>query len=488
MKTIKIAFLAAIFLSCLLINSRADEIPSDLKVYHVLNRLGFGPAPGDIQRVRAMGVEAYIQQQLSPDTIALPDGLAQKLDSLATLHMTPLDLLQEYWPMHPGQKLSAEERKERRQKSQIIMIEARQARLMRAIESPRQLQEVMTDFWFNHFNIYAEKELDRLWTGAFEEETIRPNALGRFRDLLEATARHPAMLFYLDNWKNVAPGTGRGKNANQGINENYARELMELHTLGVNGGYTQDDVVALARILTGWGFGRDPERTDRYGFLFNRRRHDFSDKTFLGHAVQGTGEDEVEEVLDILARHPSTARHICYQLAEYFVSDDPDEDLVNSLAQKFLSSGGDIREVLNTLFHSPQFWDRKNYGHKFKTPYQYVISSIRATGQKVDNFQPLLGALMQQGMPLYGCLTPDGYKHTQDAWLNPDSMLRRLSFATALSNGNVKINDNPLRVDPLALSESMGNHFSSQTDGAVKKAPERLKAAMLLGSPESMRY
>lgn len=236
------------------------------------------------------------------------------------------------------------------------------------------------------------------------------------------------------------------------------------------------------------GLRARPQRTDKYGFVFNLRRHDFSEKTLLGRTIPGSGEDEVEQVLDMLANHPSTAHHICYQLAEYFVSDHPDEELVNSLAQTFLSSGGDIRQVLRALFHSAQFWDTRNSGNKFKTPYQYAISSIRATGQTIENGRPLLGFLYQQGMPLYGCLTPDGYKHTQDAWLNGDTMLRRLSFATALSNGSIKINDSPQRPDPLQIAATMGNNFSSRTREAVDRAPQRLRAALLLGSPESMRY
>jgi uncharacterized protein (DUF1800 family) len=475
-------------LLCLPATIHAEEIPSNLKALHLLNRLGFGPRPGDIKRVNSMGIEAYIQQQLYPDYIVEPTELTNKLNGFLTLNMTPPELLEQYWPMPKGQKLTPVERMARRQEARIIMKEAREARLMRAIESPRQLQEVMTDFWFNHFNIYAEKDLDRIFTGAFEEEAIRPFALGHFKDLLEATAKHPAMLFYLDNWRNVQPGTGRGKNADQGINENYARELMELHTLGVNGGYTQNDVVALAHIHTGWSFGKDTRRTDPYGFVFNVRRHDMSDQVFLGNTIPGQGQEEVEEALDILAHHPSTAHHICYQLAEYFVSDNPDEDLVKTLAQKFLSTDGDIREVLNTLFHSAQFWDQKNYGNKFKTPYQFIISSIRATGENVVNYLPLVGALMQQGMPLYGCLTPDGYKHTQDAWLNPDSMLRRLSFVTALSNGNIKINFDHQHVDASDLADTLGNALSPKTTDALDKAPVRLQAALILGSPDNMRY
>ena len=205
------------------------------------------------------------------------------------------------------------------------------AHLMQAIESPRQLQEVMVDFWYNHFNVYAQKGLDHLWIGNYERQAIRPYVLGHFRDLLEATAKHPAMLFYLDNWQNVDPDSfvRQGARKSRGINENYARELMELHTLGVNGGYTQDDVIALARILTGWGFrGRpkvDPDHA--FEFYFNGRHHDSNDKFFLGQTIEGNGQQEVEEALDILAQSPATAKHISFQLAQYFVADDPDPAL-----------------------------------------------------------------------------------------------------------------------------------------------------------------
>jgi uncharacterized protein (DUF1800 family) len=385
--------------------------------------------------------------------------------------MTPGALFIEYQrPLMMARKQNPDdkgEQKELRERRQIIVREAVEARLLRAIEGPRQLQEVMTAFWFNHFNIFAGKELCALWTGSFEEVAIRPHTMGRFRDLLGATARHPAMLYYLDNWQNTEPGSPGAKGHFEGINENYARELMELHTLGVNGGYTQTDVIALAHILTGWGlpkpggnrearcseengvevfrdgfFGR-PRRMNRrfqppppgYGdgsaFCFDPERHDFGKKVLLGQTIEGGGAREVEQALDLLARHPSTAKHLSYQLAQYFVADDPPPQLVARMAARYSETDGDFRQVRATIFTSEEFWDRRQFRAKYKTPYEYVISSVRAAGTPVTNFRPLAGTMQLLGMPTYGCLTPNGYSNTQDAWLNPDAMMARLSFATA---------------------------------------------------------
>ena len=339
----------------------------------------------------------------------------------------------------------------------------------------------MVDFWYNHFNVFADKGLDRLWLGNYEETAIRPLALGRFRDLLEANAHHPAMQFYLDNWQNRGSNNPRNRGKLQGLNENYARELMELHTLGVDGGYTQQDVIALARIFTGWGICRPNQQATDSGFCFNPKQHDMGNKVFLGTRIKGSGMAEGEQALDILARSPATAHHIGYELAQYFVTDQPPADLVNRLQDSYLKTDGDIRTVLNTLFHSPEFWDANSYNAKFKTPYQYVISALRATDLPVDNFTPLTGMLQQLGMPLYGCVTPDGYKNTEATWLNPDAITRRLSFATVLASGRLplveprkshsggllpnKVMNRPSQdspVDPLMLATTLGNNFSSR--------------------------
>lgn len=440
---------------------------------HVLNRLGYGPSPGDVARVEAMGVERYIEEQLHPESIPVPENLSSRLEALETLKMNPGRLFQLYGPGKNPEAVKAAHQK--------LMMQALQARLLRAMESPRQLQETMVEFWFNHFNVFSGKGLDYLWVGVYEEDAIRPNALGKFRDLLGATAKHPAMLFYLDNWLNTAPGSPGAKGRFEGLNENYAREIMELHTLGVEGGYTQQDVVSLARILTGWGLGKTEN-----GFSFDPRRHDFQDKVFLGQTIRGEGKQEVEEALDILAKSPATARHIGYELAQYFVSDRPDPALVEKLADRFLETDGDIREVLRSLFQSRQFRDPKNFGNKFKSPYRYVVSAVRTSGIRVENYKPLIGMLWGLGEPLYGCQTPNGYQDTLSAWLNADAMMRRLSFATALGTGHLPIASPVTAPDPSLLAgEQM---LSPATENAVRDAPEQLRAALILGSPEFMMH
>src|SRR5438552_2326907 len=502
------------------------NIPSDLRETHLLNRLAFGPRPGDLERVKSKGVDRYIEEQLSPTSIPLPEVLITKLNSLETLRQSSLELFNEYGPpSYAGKKGEAAQMA--RQRARVILDQAADARLLRAVESPRQLEEVMVNFWFNHFNIFSQKGLDHLWIGSYEEEAIRPYALGRFRDLLGATAKHPAMLFYLDNWQNTAPGSPGARGQFKGLNENYARELMELHTLGVDGGYTQADVITLARILTGWGYRR-PGQTlqvsaqrktlsladsanaaEANGFFFDSNRHDFSIKVFLGHTIQGTGFAEGEEALDILAQHPSTAHFISFELAQYFITDDPPKELVDRLAKRFLETRGDLRSVLNTLFHSAEFWDQRYAGSKFKTPYEYVISAVRASGLPLSNTRPLRGTLGLLGMPFYGCLTPDGYKNTQAGWLNPNAMTQRLNFATALASGRLPLNQEPANsmeqmdgskkpepatpsnhIRPLEakdLINTLGAGMSGNTRYSIDGSPAQIRAALVLGSPDFMR-
>jgi uncharacterized protein (DUF1800 family) len=455
----------------LVVSDRAAA--SDPKILHVLNRLSFGIRPGDVEKVEAMGVDRYIQTQLAPDAIAVPDSLAQQLAQLETLRLTPTQL-REYGRSQPGQKPTEAQIKASRQKSRLIVQQAMQAKLLRAAESPRQLQELLVDFWFNHFNVSTQKNTARIWVGAYEETAIRSRVLGRFRDLLEATARHPAMLFYLDNWQNTAPGSPGARGRFQGLNENYARELLELHTLGVDGGYTQQDVTTLAKILTGWGVQRG-QKASASGFYFDAERHDFSDKTFLGQRIRGRGEAEVEQALDILASSPATARHISSKLAQFFVADQPPKPLVDRLAQRYLATDGNLRAVLETLFQSPEFW--QSAGGKFKTPYQYVVSALRSTNTRPD--PSVLNLLQQMGMPLYGAPTPEGYKNTEAAWLNPDALARRLSFATLLAQKQ--------RVDADQLATTIANPFSAQTRDAIASSRPPLRAALMLGSPEFMR-
>jgi uncharacterized protein (DUF1800 family) len=551
----------------------AEESKRD-RILHVLNRLGFGPRPGDFERVRAMGPERYVQEQLHPESIAIPGDLTERVYEYRTIHMSPIALFVEYQrPIMAARRDARAESggdnaaikdatKDLRIRQRIVMREAVEARMMRAIEGPRQLQEVMTAFWFNHFNIFAGKGLDNIWTGAFEETAIRPHTMGKFRTLLGATAHHPAMLFYLDNWQNTAPGSAGAKGKFEGINENYARELMELHTLGVNGGYSQADVIALAHILTGWGLpkpgggSRRPAAegmqgagmggffpfmrrrqnfrrlgaapVDPSGFYFDAQRHDFSSKNFLGHRIDGGGIAEGEHALDILASSAATAKHLSFKLAQYFVADDPPKALVSRMADRYRSTDGEIRAVLETMFTSAEFRDPRYYGAKFKTPYEYVLSCVRATGVPIRNYRPLYGTMQILGMPLYGCQTPNGYANTQEAWLNPGAMMTRLSFATALGSGNLPLENPPFEEDaggvamrrepavvprngggkvnikfdadsarphgprmtppdPAQLAATLGDYFSPSTANAVEASPTQLRAPLILGSPEFMK-
>ncbi len=496
--------------------ANAAAMSAEQREIHVLNRLAFGPSPADIEHIKSIGVEKYIDAQLSPESIALPPSLINDINALLTLHLSPAELFVEYGPpSYRAQKGDQQAIQSVRRRANVIVDQAVQARLIRAVESPRQLEEVMANFWFNHFNVFAQKGLDHLWIGSYEEEAIRPYVLGHFRDLLGATAKDPAMLFYLDNWQNTAPDSPGARGNFKGLNENYARELMELHTLGVDGGYTQQDVITLARILTGWGFRRPGQPLQNVNlskvnaFYFDPNRHDFSDKVFLGHTIKGSGIEEGEEALDILAQHPSTARHLSYELAQYFVSDQPPKSLVDRLSREYLRTRGDIRSVLRTLFHSREFWDQKYFAKKFKTPYEYVISAVRAAGSPVTNTRPLYGMMAQLGMPLYMCQTPDGYKNTQEAWLNPNAMTQRINFAMAVASGRLPINQpqansmeqmmgraktttpesQAARVEPLAatnLISVVGPTLSADTKAAVEDSAPAFQAPMILGSPGFM--
>ncbi|MBS1144327.1 MAG: hypothetical protein H6R14_1733 [Proteobacteria bacterium] len=479
--------------------AQAATADGDAETLHVLNRLGFGPAPGDLARVRQMGVAAYIDEQLHPERLTLPTALTRRLDSLSLANAGQAELIQRFHALHKAVKDNPEAKADRQRWHRQMTEETSLARLLPALESPRQLQEVMVDFWFNHFNIFNEKGLDRALVASYEREAIRPFVLGRFRDLLGATAHHPAMLFYLDNWLSSAgEGAGTGRRRRGGLNENYARELMELHTLGVDGGYTQQDVTELARMLTGWTF--DPRRSQGAStFVFDPRRHDNEDKTWLGHRIAPDGQAEGERALDLLARHPATARHIAFKLAQAFVADAPPGALVDRLARRFTDNDGDIRAVLAALFASAEFRDPAARGAKYKSPYRYVLSSLRTCAVPLENVRPVLHALRELGMPLYGCQTPDGYKNTEAAWLNPEGTRRRITFATALGSGRL-----PLRLDPddnpapsmapppapdaARLLATLGSTLSARTQAVIASADARLQSALLLGSPDFMTY
>jgi uncharacterized protein (DUF1800 family) len=468
---------------------------------HVLNRLAFGPRPGDVERVERMGVQRWIDAQLQPEAIAMPAPLQARLDGLETVRRSAGASLAEYLALRKEARDEDEgARQRRRQLDARVAREAAEARLLRAVDSPRQLEEVMVDFWYNHFNVYVGKGIDRALVTSYENEAIRPYALGSFRALLGATARHPAMLYYLDNAVSSVPDA-RGK---RGLNENYARELMELHTLGVDGGYTQRDVTELARMLTGWTFDQRRLAGGGEGFRFDPRRHDNGSKTWLGQEVAPDGQREGERALDLLAVHPTTARRISRQLAQYFVSDDPPPGLVERMTVTWRASGGDIRSVLRTLFASEEFMSSEAAGAKFKTPYQFVVSAVRASAAPLDNVAPLVGTMNQLGMPLYGCQTPDGYKNTQEAWLNPDALTRRIGFAAALAGGRLPLAAAPAvaleapapapaptktaALDPAALQAALAGSLSHRTLEIVGQAPRQLRAAMLLGSPDFMQH
>ena len=362
----------------------------------------------------------------------------------------------------------------------LVNYEAQSGKLLRAIYSDRQLEEVLTDFWFNHFNVFIGKGADRYMVTGYERDVIRPHVLGKFKDLLIATAQSPAMLFYLDNWQSEGPnseaatghplqaraqapqrrwgngpfgprpvaypnpgqppqspktGTNQGQlKRRNGLNENYARELMELHTLGVNGGYTQQDVTEVARVFTGWTL-QDPREGG--GFVFKPKLHEPGKKTVLGHPIKENGEKEGLQVLEILAHHPSTAHFISLKLAQRFVSDDPPPALVNQMAKTFLKTDGDLREVMRTLFRSQEFWAPEAYRAKVKTPFEYIVSAIRATQTDVIETQPLLNTLNSMGMGLYGMQPPTGYSTKADTWVNSSALLDRMNFAMALVNNKV---------------------------------------------------
>ncbi|MDJ0553220.1 MAG: DUF1800 domain-containing protein [Microcoleaceae cyanobacterium MO_207.B10] len=453
---------------------------TDIKILHLINRLSFGPTPGQIQDIQNIGIEPYIKSQLKPNSIPYPKLLTKKLEYLDTLTLTPGQIVTELQKLQQqGKELKLDRQglnRIKRRFEQKLFLQATKGRMLRTLESPRHLEEVMVDFWYNHFNVFGRQGLNRLYFSSYEQHAIRPYALGKFRQLLGATAHHPAMLIYLDNWQ-----SRRGK-----INENYARELLELHTLGVDGGYSQDDVIALAKIFTGWGLPPGAKRSeDNDGFYFDEKRHEPGDKIFLGQTIKSNGMAEGEAALDILASHPSTAKHISYKLAQTFVLDQPTESLVKLLAKSFLDTGGNIFEVLNTLFNSVEFWQAEVFNTKFKNPYRFVASAMRAIGNEVDNFRPINGILDQLGMPIYGCVTPDGYKNTKEAWLNSDTMIRRSSLAVPLSGGLLG-KGKPISAEKLMVT--VGNNFSPQTRAVVEKSAPELRAALIFGSPEFMRY
>jgi uncharacterized protein (DUF1800 family) len=493
------------------------ELTEDQAILHALNRLGFGPRPGEVEQVRQIGLENWIEQQLNPQTID-DSAVSQRLERYPTLKLSSAELLEQFPQpqqaarqagMTPEQITQLREQIQRRQQAprdpqtggapgddgsmtgsgndagndmvgapgpmsadlaarlanlprpQQIIQELSLAKLTRAIYSERQLDEALTDFWFNHFNIFAGKGADRWLLTSYERESIRPHTLGKFEDLLAATAKSPAMQFYLDNWQSADPEaydriqdqllerrrrlaerywmTGLEppqpnpqNRQRRGLNENYARELMELHTLGVQGGYTQKDITEVARVFTGWTI-RQPRQNPE--FYFEARLHDPGTKVVLGKKIHGGGMKEGEEVLHLLAHHPSTAHFISLKLAERFVSDQPPQGLVDRMAAAFLKSDGDIRTVMRTMIYSPDFWSREAYHAKIKKPFELVASTVRAIGFDGDLPAALVQWSARIGEPLYQCQPPNGYSDKADAWVNTGALLNRMNFALQVAGG-----------------------------------------------------
>ena len=391
-------------------------------INHLLNRIAFGPRPGDIQRVQDLGIDKYLEQQLHPgqnDDKALQGRLAE----LNTLQMTTAELMDRYRP--PRQARALQMRPMFLTVPQQILVELQAQKVIRAVQSEHQLQEVMTDFWFNHFNVFWGKNADRWLTTGYEMNAIRPNVLGKFKDLLMATAKSPAMLFYLDNHLSSSV---------KGINENYARELMELHTLGADGGYTQKDVQEVARAFTGWSIDRPQFNGE---FMFRPRLHDDGEKTILGHKVDAGGIRDGETVIDILSKHPSAARFISTKLVRRFVSDDPPTSLVRHVAEVYRKSDGDIREMVRAILTSKEFHSREAVQAKTKTPFEFVVSAIRTLDGTTDGSRPIVQSIARMGQPLYQCQPPAGYPDQADHWMSNGAILERLNFAVALAGKSI---------------------------------------------------
>jgi len=588
------------------------------RAVHSLNRLAFGPRPGDVDRVTSMGVDQWIELQLHPDKID-DSALQARLSPFRTLRMSTREIIENFPPdpiikqiadgkaslprdptkraiyeaqleryqhkqelkeasakasgpqdqnsdgkpvcigsacsaaddssnsADPEQMRRREERRAANLKAQelldlpadermkeilkmspeeqralavstkrgkgdallegmspqqketmmaldnpqqVVVNELTQAKLLRAIYSERQLDEVMDDFWINHFNVFINKGADHYLLTSYERDAIRPHSLGKFEDLLVATAKSPAMMFYLDNWLSVGPdseialgipphqhGYGpprRGKKQASGLNENYGRELMELHTLSVNGGYSQKDVTEVAKVFTGWTL--DPPKKGG-AFHFEPRMHEPGDKMVLGHRIKPNGEKEGLEVLHLLAHNPKTAHFISEKLAMRFVSDDPPPALVDRMTQTFLKKDGDIREVLRTLFKSPEFWAPTAYRAKVKTPLEFVVSAVRASNAEVDDARALAGALNNMGMMLYGMMPPTGYSMKADVWVNSSALLGRMNFALALASGKIK----GVKVDPASLTGSDSSAAASAGTPDPQQTLARLEDSLLAG-------
>jgi len=494
------------------VSSEPRELLPDEQVQQVLNRLTFGPRPGDAEKVRAIGVDRWIAEQLAPNRIE--DAAADELLAHYQILNAPTsELVETFRKVQQARRReqmelraegdTASKRDARREamandpqlrdlarRAQRIVGDVQSAKLARAVVSERQLDEVMVDFWENHFSVYSGKGQTRLFLASYDRDVIRPHALGKFRDLLGAVAKSPAMLFFLDNWQSAAdslhptlaaarqparvvrrgvfsgirtirPSAAPQQRRPHGLNENYARELMELHTLGVDGGYSQKDVIEVARALTGWTMN---PRTGE--FVFRPEMHDAGSKVVLGHTLAaGRGIEDGEDVLDIVARHPSTARFITTKLVRHFVSDSAPPALVNECATVFSKTDGDIRETMRCIVTSPQFFGRAAYRAKVKTPFEVVASALRAMNAEPDTTPRTAQLVARLGQPIFGRQTPDGWPDRGDAWMNTGAILNRINFGLAMAAGRVP--GASMATWPYAIS-LRGVNRSAQVDGVVR--------------------
>jgi uncharacterized protein (DUF1800 family) len=507
---------------------------ADKKAVHVLNRLAYGPSPSSLAEVEQLGVEAWVQGQLHPDSVD-DSAVEAKLANFRSLKMSTADRLQAYQPeakLAKEQGLDPADPETRAKLLEALSLGAlpRQmglelvaAKLIRATESRRQLQEVLLDFWFNHFNVAAQKGAVRWMLASYEQEALRPHLFGNFRELLGAVAHSPAMLFYLDNWTSTREGFDlaalRRSGApvpkklaevgKLGLNENYARELLELHTLGVDGGYTQADVREVARCFTGWGI----EKPRQVGaFAFHPLAHDSGEKHLLGQTIPaGGGMDDGERVLDILAASPSTAHFLARKLAQKFVADEPPQALVERLARTYLDTHGDLSAVYVALFRSAEFWSEQAFNGKTKTPLEFAVSAVRALGGTTYGDAPLMKALDGMGEPLYRAQPPTGWPEVATPWVNAGALVTRINFALALTAGRIPGTEVVLPPEPKgtsatalvdALARAVLHQPLSETtrstllravghgendvmpDGEARPVDQSKVAGLLLGSPE----
>lgn len=531
----------------------ASEVAvDDAAIIHVLNRLTFGANARDVEAAKKAGLIAWIDAQLAP-AATIDKALAERLAPIETLSLSTAELREKY-EIPPNvrqeiQKVRAEreaandadspmarqaEREEMMKRfpelakmggrPQQVISDLQAAKILRAAYAERQLEEVMVDFWFNHFNVFARKGPIEYMVGEYER-TIRANAFGKFEDLLVATAKSPAMLFYLDNWQSTDPNfdpraqraAERGRSRRPGaaragmpprrtfgINENYARELMELHTLGVDGGYTQADVVEVARAFTGWtilGEGPGgPRQNKESRFSFEEVRHVRGDKKVLGKTIRNGGEKEGLEILRLLAAHPKTANFIASKLVRRFVADTPPPSLVLRAAAAFEKTGGDIREVMRVILKSDEFLGPAFRAAKVKTPLEFVVSTVRVTGAEVRHARDLAQRVSDMGMPLYLQLAPTGYKDTAEEWISTSSLLERMNFALDLAGGGIRgvrldaprpgepaasLDTVAARLLPGGLSENSKKTLEAEASRPGSE-PTRV-VGLVLGSPEFQR-